>query len=94
MSSRHAAELRALHDTLRAASAREGAAVPRALAAAPADVEPAKEESELITVLRELKDGLVAAADNADEIIVAHPVASVGAAFLLGLAVGRLMRGL
>ena len=52
------------------------------------------EEPELVAALRDLKDHLVQLAEGADDIIGEHPAASVGAAFLLGLAIGRLMRGL
>ena len=87
----HEAELHALRDAIKAS---KPVTVERRQPS-PVDVpEPSREESELIIALRELKDGLMHAAESADDVIVEHPVASVGAAFLLGLAVGRLMRGL
>ena len=91
MTGRHAAELRALHETLQARSPASHSLV-TAEAGGPETV--AQADSELIAVLRELKDGLVAALDSADEVVVTHPVLSVSAAFVLGLAVGRLMKGL
>lgn len=53
-----------------------------------------REEPELAAALRDLKAGLLQVAENADDIVAEHPAASVGAAFLLGLAVGRLLRGI
>jgi ElaB/YqjD/DUF883 family membrane-anchored ribosome-binding protein len=90
MSGRHAAELRALHETLQSPATGDAPADGRETS----EVTVTAEESELVATLRELKDGLIAVAENADDVIITHPVASVGAAFLLGLAVGRLMRGL
>ncbi|HEY4721827.1 MAG TPA: hypothetical protein VII92_08275 [Anaerolineae bacterium] len=43
-------------------------------------------------MLRELQVRLVEVTEGVDEAIAAHPLASVGAAFLLGITVGRLTK--
>lgn len=48
--------------------------------------------AELETLLRKLGDQLSEAVEDAEDAVMAHPLSSVGAAFLLGLAIGRLTR--
>jgi hypothetical protein len=43
--------------------------------------------------LRDLQAALHAAGEQTEETLAAHPVVSVAAAFLLGVAVGRAMSG-
>lgn len=87
----HSAELHALHEAIKISKATVPCA-PSTESAPP--IEANRDESELVAALREFKDGLVQMAESADDIIGAHPATSVGAAFLLGLAVGRLTRGI
>lgn len=47
---------------------------------------------EVERVLQELQLRLAEVTEGAEDTIAAHPLASVGAAFLLGIAVGRLIR--
>lgn len=47
--------------------------------------------SDLERVLGELQERFSEAADDAEDIVAAHPFASVAAAFLLGLLVANLM---
>lgn len=47
---------------------------------------------EVERVLRELQLQLAEVTEGVDDAISAHPLASVGAAFLLGIAVGRLIK--
>ena len=47
--------------------------------------------SEIERVLGELQERLSEAADDAEDIIAAHPFASVAAAFLLGVLVANVM---
>ena len=42
--------------------------------------------------LQKLSDYLASAASEAGETLAAHPLAAVGAAFMLGVAVGRMSR--
>ena len=83
------AELRALQMALNAP--RIALELPSAPAVSP---EIMLEDQELTAALRELRDGVLRRAEGAEDFIAEHPAASVSAAFLLGLAVGRLMRGL
>jgi ElaB/YqjD/DUF883 family membrane-anchored ribosome-binding protein len=48
--------------------------------------------SELESLLRNLSDQLSHVAEDAEDAIASHPLSSVGAAFVLGLAIGRLTR--
>jgi ElaB/YqjD/DUF883 family membrane-anchored ribosome-binding protein len=41
-------------------------------------------------ILRDLEHKLCEAAEDAEHIVVAHPLAAVAAAFLLGLMIGRM----
>lgn len=54
--------------------------------AVPARAEPAPE---LEAMLKDLRETLANASEDAEKAIVAHPGLAVGAAFLLGLMVGR-----
>ena len=47
---------------------------------------------EVERILRELQLRLAEMTNDAEDAIAAHPLASVGAAFLLGVAVGRLTK--
>jgi ElaB/YqjD/DUF883 family membrane-anchored ribosome-binding protein len=52
----------------------------------------ASEEShDIEALLRELQDKLSEAASDAEEVVLAHPLAAVASAFLLGLVLGRMM---
>ena len=42
-------------------------------------------------LIRELENKLSDAADDVEEIVTAHPIAVVASAFLLGIAIGRMM---
>ena len=55
-------------------------------AAAPSDA-----RAEIEKVLHDLKDRLGEATEEAEDIVAAHPLASVAAAFLLGMLVANLM---
>jgi|ERR1700704_4683839 hypothetical protein len=46
---------------------------------------------EIERLIRELQHKLSDAADDVEEIVTAHPVAVVASAFLLGIAIGRMM---
>jgi hypothetical protein len=46
---------------------------------------------EIEKLIRELQDKLSDAADDVEEIVTAHPIAVVASAFLLGIAIGRMM---
>ena len=48
--------------------------------------------SELESLLRKFGDQLSDVAEDAEDAIASHPLSSVGAAFVLGLAIGRLTR--
>ena len=50
--------------------------------------EPSEDQAQLQQLLHELQSVLGDAAQGAEGVIVEHPLASVSAAFLLGLAVG------
>lgn len=68
---------------------------PAARAAEPAAARSATAaEDELTRALGELRECLGTLPSAAEEEIAAHPLASVAAAFLLGVAVGRLSRGI
>jgi ElaB/YqjD/DUF883 family membrane-anchored ribosome-binding protein len=41
--------------------------------------------------MRELQGKLSDAADDAEEIVMTHPLAAVASAFLLGIAIGRMV---
>jgi ElaB/YqjD/DUF883 family membrane-anchored ribosome-binding protein len=47
--------------------------------------------AEIERTLRELQDKLSEAADEAEDMVAAHPYASVAAAFLLGILVANLL---
>jgi ElaB/YqjD/DUF883 family membrane-anchored ribosome-binding protein len=74
------------------AAASRPAAAPEA--AAPADDVPPAGQTEaqlhIEQVLQDLQSALSEAAENAEDIITEHPLPSVSAAFLLGVAVGWL----
>jgi ElaB/YqjD/DUF883 family membrane-anchored ribosome-binding protein len=70
--------------------AEEGDAAAQARAAPPP---PDDMRGEIERVLRELQDKLGEAADEAEDLVAAHPFTSVAAAFLLGvLAAGLISR--
>jgi ElaB/YqjD/DUF883 family membrane-anchored ribosome-binding protein len=46
---------------------------------------------EFETLMRELQSKLSDAADDAEEIVMTHPLAVVASAFLLGIAIGRMV---
>jgi len=48
--------------------------------------------SELESLLRKFGDQLSDAEEDAEDLIASHPLSSVGAGFVLGLAIGRLTR--
>ncbi|MBZ0147603.1 MAG: hypothetical protein K8F62_08700 [Pseudorhodoplanes sp.] len=50
------------------------------------------DSSEIERVVRELQSRLTEATEAAEDTIAAHPLTSIAAAFLLGIAVGRLTR--
>ena len=52
---------------------------------------PEDMRGEIERVLRDLQDRLGEATDEAEEIVAAHPFASVAAAFLLGVLVANVM---
>ena len=58
-------------------------------AAAEAETAPL---GEIETLLHELESCLVKAGDEAEELVTRHPLAAIGAAFLLGILVGRMVR--
>jgi hypothetical protein len=60
--------------------------VPVPASAVPARAEPAPE---LEAMLKDLRDTIADASEDAEKAIAAHPGLAVGAAFLLGLIVGR-----
>lgn len=64
---------------------------PADAAGAPQAVEDDK-AGEYTNALQKLSDYLAGTVDDAEETLAAHPFVSVGAAFLLGIAVGRLSR--
>jgi hypothetical protein len=51
--------------------------------------QPARHETDRI--FAELESGLTKAGEEAEELVAAHPLAAVAAAFLLGLVVGRIL---
>ena len=82
----HRAELDAL--AVRLASPR------RARTASPdPEREAATPAQEFDTLLRDLESKLTAVAEDAEHIVLAHPLATLGAAFLLGLVIGRMVGG-
>lgn len=58
-------------------------------AAAEAEAAP---QSEIETLLHELEACLGKAGDETEELVTRHPLAAVGAAFLLGIVIGRMVR--
>jgi hypothetical protein len=50
------------------------------------------EPHEFDAILRDLEIRLAAAAEDAEHIVASHPLASLAAAFLLGLVIGRAAR--
>ena len=69
------------------------AAASRPAAAPAADAPPARQteaQLQIEHVLQDLQSALSEAAENAQDIITEHPLPSVSAAFLLGVAVGWL----
>ena len=81
----------------------EIAALRAALVPPRATVEPAQDATsagdaepvgEVARLLGELRRHLAEAAPVAEEEIATHPLAAVAAAFLLGLALGRISRGI
>jgi ElaB/YqjD/DUF883 family membrane-anchored ribosome-binding protein len=63
-----------------------GAAAQAAAAPPPGDM-----RGEIERVLHELQDRLSEATDEAEDLVAAHPFASVAAAFLLGVLVANVM---
>jgi len=76
-------DIRTELESLRAALVAPPAAEP---AKAVATAEPA---AEIEAMLAELRDAIANAADDAEKAVAAHPALALGAAFLLGLMVGR-----
>jgi ElaB/YqjD/DUF883 family membrane-anchored ribosome-binding protein len=72
------AELDELHAELAAPAASAGAA------------DPSHHAPDLGAMLHELSRKLADAAEDAEDIVMAHPLTAVGAAFLIGFAVARL----
>jgi ElaB/YqjD/DUF883 family membrane-anchored ribosome-binding protein len=66
--------------------AASGAATQAAAAPPPNDM-----RGEIERVLRDLQDRLGEATDEAEDLVAAHPLASVAAAFLLGVLVANFM---
>jgi ElaB/YqjD/DUF883 family membrane-anchored ribosome-binding protein len=60
--------------------------------AMPASAKTHSSLTELESVLRDFGVQLSEAVEEAEDTIASHPLSSVGAAFLLGLAIGRLTR--
>ena len=88
-------ELEALRRELRQVPrvAEEGDVALDPAAKAKADLPPPPEDirGEIERVLRELQDKLGETAEEAEDIVAAHPFASVAAAFLLGVLVANVM---
>ena len=86
----HEAELRELmqgmQDSVRTAVSDVIAAAGSTGAKLPSDL------AELETLLRKLEDQLSDVMDEAEGAVASHPVSSVGVAFLLGFAIGRLSK--
>ncbi len=86
----HEAELKELRQTVRSAVQAGLSDVAEAasstMANAPANL------AELEALLRELGDRLSEAVDEAEDAVASHPLSSVGAAFVLGFALGRLSK--
>ena len=53
---------------------------------------PAGDDESYAGALQKLSDYLGSAANEAGEALATHPLAAVGAAFMLGVAVGRMSR--
>jgi hypothetical protein len=53
--------------------------------------EAGEESYDIEALLRELQGKLSEAASDAEEVVLAHPLAAVASAFLLGLVLGRTM---
>ena len=81
------AELRAELEKAGAASIPRGAPDPE-----PPASEPSESRRQIERLLEELQSVLSESAEGAEEAIAEHPLPSVSAAFLLGLAVGWLAR--
>jgi len=86
----HEAELKELRHSI-AAALHDGlsdvaGAASSTLAEAPANL------TELESVLRKLGVQLAEVVDETEDAVMSHPLSSVGAAFFLGLAIGRLTR--
>lgn len=79
---------RELQQVPRMAEEVEAAAATTATAAAQ---RPSDMRSEIERVLGELQARLTEATDDAEDIVAAHPFASVAAAFLLGVLVANVM---
>lgn len=86
-------ELEALRRELRQVPrvAEEGEAASAAAQAKAAAPPPEDLRGEIERVLRELQDRLGEAAEDAEDIVAAHPFAAVAAAFLLGVLVANFM---
>jgi ElaB/YqjD/DUF883 family membrane-anchored ribosome-binding protein len=69
----------------------EGDAASAAAQAKAAPPPPEDMRGEIERVLRDLQDKLGETADEAEDIVTAHPFASVAAAFLLGVLVANFM---
>lgn len=72
-----------------------GHAIPESSPAATGGVDSAAYDSAAFDVeqfLRDLQGTLAAAADDAEETVVSHPLVAVSAAFLLGVLIGRFSR--
>ena len=84
------AELRAELEKSAVASSRAAAAPAEPLPAGAPPVELSESQLQIEQVLQELQSALGDATESAEDVIAEHPLASVSAAFLLGLAVGWL----
>jgi ElaB/YqjD/DUF883 family membrane-anchored ribosome-binding protein len=86
-------ELEALRRELRQVPrvAEEGEAAAAAAMQAKAEAPAGDMRAEIERVLRELQEQLGEATDEAEDIVAAHPFASVAAAFLLGVLVANVM---
>jgi ElaB/YqjD/DUF883 family membrane-anchored ribosome-binding protein len=87
----HEVELKELRQSIQAAIRRGLADVSQAASSRTATIPT--NLSELESLLRKLGDQLSDVAEDAEDAIASHPLSSVGAAFVLGLAIGRLTRG-
>jgi len=78
-------ELQALRDSLAS-----GSAAPHSKAASSDSASAETPHSEFDRALNELKQCFTDVAEEAEELVGEHPVASLAAAFVLGLVIGRI----